>query len=37
MTKAIGYAAQNATSPLALFAFERRALRPDDVEIDILY
>ncbi|PSJ79878.1 NAD(P)-dependent alcohol dehydrogenase [Neisseria iguanae] len=32
-----GYAAQSATSPLAPFAFERRDLRPDDVEIDILY
>lgn len=37
MKKIVGYAAQNATTPLALFHFERRDLRPDDVEIEILY
>jgi uncharacterized zinc-type alcohol dehydrogenase-like protein len=31
------YAAQSATSPLAPFSFERRAPRPDDVVIEILY
>ncbi|WP_114392956.1 NAD(P)-dependent alcohol dehydrogenase [Oleisolibacter albus] len=35
--KTIGYAAQAAESPLAPFTFERRALRPDDVAIDVLY
>ncbi|MHA6195828.1 NAD(P)-dependent alcohol dehydrogenase [Pseudomonas wadenswilerensis] len=37
MYKAIGYAAQSATSPLAPMNFERRAPRADDVVIDILY
>lgn len=32
-----GYAAQSATTPLASHHFERRAPRPDDVVIDILY
>jgi alcohol dehydrogenase (NADP+) len=32
-----GYAAQSATSELAPFAFTRRELRPDDVEIAIRY
>lgn len=32
-----GYAAQNATSPLAPHHFHRRDPRPDDVVIDILY
>ncbi|MDR3445486.1 MULTISPECIES: NAD(P)-dependent alcohol dehydrogenase [unclassified Dyella] len=32
-----GYAAQSATTPLAPFQFERRAARPDDVVIDVLY
>jgi uncharacterized zinc-type alcohol dehydrogenase-like protein len=32
-----GYAAQNATSPLAPFSFERRELGPHDVQIEILY
>jgi uncharacterized zinc-type alcohol dehydrogenase-like protein len=32
-----GYAARDATSALAPFTFERRALRPDDVRIDIRY
>ena len=31
------YAAHSSTTPLAPFSFERRDLRPDDVEIDILY
>lgn len=33
----LGYAAQSTTSPLAPFRFERRAPRPDDVSIEILY
>jgi uncharacterized zinc-type alcohol dehydrogenase-like protein len=33
----MGYAAQNSTAPLAPFTFERRALRANDVQIDILY
>lgn len=37
MTQAIGYAAHAADAPLAPFHFERRALRPDDVRIEILY
>ena len=36
-TKALGYAAQNAETPLAPWTFERRALRPLDVRLDILY
>ncbi|MCW3111111.1 MAG: hydroxyacid dehydrogenase [Segetibacter sp.] len=32
-----GYAAQNATEPLGPFSFERRDLRPDDVQLEILY
>lgn len=32
-----GYAAQAATEPLAPFDFERRDLRPDDVQIEILF
>ncbi|ULU23942.1 NAD(P)-dependent alcohol dehydrogenase [Dyella terrae] len=32
-----GYAAQSATTPLVPFQFERRAARPDDVVIDVLY
>ena len=35
--KALGYAAQDAGSPLAPWTFERRALRPRDVRLDILY
>lgn len=35
--KVSAYAAQSATEPLAPFSFERRALRPNDVAIDILY
>lgn len=37
MYTAIGYAAQTPTSPLAPMTFERRAPRPDDVAIEILY
>lgn len=33
----LGYAAHAATAPLAPYRFERRAARPDDVVIDILY
>ena len=32
----LGYAARDAKSPVAPFRFERRALRPGDVKIDIL-
>ncbi len=35
--KTLGYAAQSATTPLAPFTFERRALRPDDVMMEVLY
>lgn len=35
--KTVGYAAKSAESPLAPFAFERRALRPNDVAMEILY
>lgn len=35
--KTIGYAAQSADTPLAPFPFERRALRPNDVAMEILY
>lgn len=31
------YAAQNASSPLAPFSFERRDVKPNDVHIEILY
>ncbi len=37
MTSTKGYAAQAATEPLAPFSFERRDLRPNDVQIEILY
>lgn len=37
MRQAKSYAALSATTPLAPFSFERRALREDDVNIDILY
>ncbi len=37
MSQAKAYAARSATSPLAPFTFERRALRDNDVNIDILY
>ncbi len=36
-TKAFGYAAQSATSPLSPFSFVRREPGPQDVAIDILY
>jgi uncharacterized zinc-type alcohol dehydrogenase-like protein len=35
--KTIGYAAHEAAAPLAPFDFERRALRPDDVAMEVLY
>ncbi len=35
--RTIGYAAFNAQSPLALFQFERRDQRDNDVAIEILY
>jgi uncharacterized zinc-type alcohol dehydrogenase-like protein len=37
MSKAIGYAAQSAQSPLAPFPFQRREPGPQDVAIEILY
>lgn len=37
MFKTIGYAAQNSTSPLGPFTFERRDPGPRDVQIEILY
>lgn len=35
--KTTGYAAHSATTPLVPYSFERRALRADDVAIEILY
>lgn len=35
--RTIGYAARSADTPLAPFSFERRALRPNDVAMEILY
>jgi uncharacterized zinc-type alcohol dehydrogenase-like protein len=35
--KTLGYAAQSAGAPLALYTFGRRALRPNDVAMEILY
>jgi uncharacterized zinc-type alcohol dehydrogenase-like protein len=35
--KTLGYATQTADAPLAPFAFERRALRPNDVAMEVLY
>jgi alcohol dehydrogenase (NADP+) len=35
--KTLGYAAESAGTPLAPFTFERRALRPNDVAMEILY
>ncbi len=32
-----GYAAQSATEPLSPFNFERRELRPHDIQIEIMY
>lgn len=37
MTKVAGYAAKSEKSPLAPFDFERRAIRPKDIEIEILF
>jgi len=37
MLKALGYAAQSATSPLAPFEFQRREPGPKDVQLDILF
>ncbi|RBP85166.1 NAD(P)-dependent alcohol dehydrogenase [Marinomonas rhizomae] len=37
MSQAKSYAAKSATTPLVPFSFERRALRENDVNIDILY
>jgi alcohol dehydrogenase (NADP+) len=37
MVQAKGYAAQSPTTDLAAWNFERRDLRPDDVQIQILY
>jgi len=37
MSKASGYAAKDATSPLAPFSFDRREPGPDDVQIEIAY
>jgi uncharacterized zinc-type alcohol dehydrogenase-like protein len=37
MIKAIGYAAQTSTAPLAPMTFERRSPRADDVAIEILF
>jgi len=35
--KTLGYAAQSADAPLAPFTFERRAPRPNDVVMEVLY
>lgn len=37
MAKTLAYAAQQATTPLAPYSFERRKLREHDVKIEILY
>lgn len=37
MIKNVGYAAKSATTPLEIFHFESRDLRPHDVLIDILF
>lgn len=37
MSKTIGYAALDPSAPLAPFSFSRRAVGPNDVQIDILY
>jgi len=34
---AVGYAALSAAEPLRKFNFQRRGLRPDDVQLEILY
>ena len=35
--KTFGYASQSAESPLAPFTFDRRALRPNDVAMEVIY
>ena len=35
--KTVGYAAQSPESPLSPFHFDRRALRPNDVAMEVLY
>lgn len=35
--KTIGYATKSATAPLEPFSFERRELRPNDVQMEVLY
>lgn len=37
MIKSLGYAAMTAETPLVPYRFERRDLKPDDVQIEILY
>lgn len=37
MTVAKGYAAQSSTTPLSPFSFQRREVRENDVQIEILY
>jgi uncharacterized zinc-type alcohol dehydrogenase-like protein len=37
MTDTKGYAAQSAKSPVAPWNFQRREVKPKDVQIDILY
>ncbi|WP_454256043.1 NAD(P)-dependent alcohol dehydrogenase [Pseudomonas sp. Marseille-Q8238] len=37
MSKTLGYAAQNPNAPLVPYQFQRRAIGPNDVQIDILY
>ncbi|HWJ30531.1 MAG TPA: alcohol dehydrogenase catalytic domain-containing protein, partial [Flavisolibacter sp.] len=37
MIQAKGFAAQSATDPLGPYSFQRRDLRPHDVQIEILY
>src|SRR6266852_5048865 len=37
MSATKAYAAYNATTPLAPYEFNRREVRPDDVQIEILY
>lgn len=37
MSRTLAYAAHNAKDPLSEFNFERRDLRPNDVQIEILY
>lgn len=37
MNQTKGYAAQNATEPLVPFDFERRDLRSEDVQVEIMY